>query len=158
MDNYDFFNTFVTAIAGNAAIESWCVTQFGAGTKLNVFADVTSAGLPSASDMPYAIMHTPGVQKHQERREQNYSIAVDLAINKDALASTAYGNLDQPAGVELVLDLAQLVIDAVKASLPANTVMGYSLSADTLGALPEVYAYIDLDFKTELTLGMDPLG
>ena len=158
MDNYDFFNTFVTAITGNAAIEAWCGTNFGAGTKLNVFADVTSAGMPTADDMPYAIIHTPGVQKHQERREQMYSLAVDIAITKDALATVAATNLDQPAGVELILDLASLVVDAVKAALPANTVMGYGLSADTLGALPEVHGYIDFEFTTHVTIAGDPLA
>ncbi len=158
MDNYDFFNTFVAAITGNVAIESWCGTQFGAGTKLNVFADVSSASLPTADDMPYAIVHTPGVQKHQERREQMYSMAVDIAIAKDALATGTATNLDQPAGLELILDLASLVVDAVKAALPANTFMGYSLSADTLGALPEVYAYLDFEFITHVTLAGDPLA
>jgi hypothetical protein len=156
MDNYDFLNTFVTAVAGNAALASWANTQFGLA--VSVFADVTSAGLPAAADMPYAIFHTPGVEKHQERREQRYAIAVDLAIDKNALKTRAESNVDEPAGVELVLDMAQLVIDAVKAALPANTVMGYSLSADTLGALPEVYAYMDFDFTTKITIAGDPLA
>lgn len=156
MDNYDFFSTFVTAIGSSTAIEAWAQAQFG--RTLKVFADVTSAGLPTADDMPYALVHTPGVQKHQERREQQYSMAVDLAITKDALAVLADTGTAQPAGVELILDLASLVVDAVKAALPANTVMGYSLSADTLGALPEVYAYVDLEFTTKVTIAGDPLA
>lgn len=156
MDNYDFFNLFVTAIGQNAAVASWCSAQFGAS--LSVFADVTSAGLPAADNMPYAIVHTPGVEKHQERRAQRYQLSVDLAIDKDALATRAESNVEQPAGVELIMDLAQLVINAVKAALPANTVMGYGLSADTLGSLPEVYAYLDFDFTTTVTIAGDPLG
>jgi hypothetical protein len=156
MDNYDFFNTFATAVAGNAAIGAWASAQFGKALK--VFADVTSADLPDTDDMPYAIFHTPGVDKHQERRQQRYQLSVDIAVNKDALATRAESNVAQPAGVELVLDLAQLVINAVKAALPANTVMGYGLSADTLGALPEVFGYLDFDFTTTVTIAGDPLG
>jgi hypothetical protein len=156
MDNYDFFGTFVSAISGDAAIAAWCGARFG--TALTVFADVESEALPARDDMPYALIHTPGVAKHQERREQIYQIAVDLALDKAALASAAATNLKQPAGIELILGLAQLMIDAVKAALPANTVFGYTLSADTLGALPEVHAYLDLDFTTTVTIAGDPLA
>jgi hypothetical protein len=156
MDNYDFFNTFVTAIAGNAAISSWCNANFGKG--LAVFADVTSGDLPTAADMPYALVHTPSVSKHQDRREQRYGLAVDVGINKDALATRAETNVEQPAGIELILDLGTAVAAAVAAALPANTSMGYELSADTLGALPEVHGYIDFDFITYVTMAGDPLG
>jgi hypothetical protein len=156
MDNYDFLNTFITAIAQNAAIESWAQAQFGAS--LSVFADVTSSELPGSGEMPYALVHTPAVEKHQDRREQRYGISVDIAVNKDALATRAETNVEQPAGIELILDLATLVVSAVKAAIPANTTMGYSLSADTLGALPDVFGYIDFDFTTLVTIAGDPLA
>lgn len=156
MDNYDFFATFVNAIGRGAAIDAWCDANFG--RPLKVFADVESDALPTAADMPYAILHTPGVEKHQERREQRYSMSVDLAIDKNAFASRAETNIAQPAGIEMILDLATLVAAAVKAALPANTVFGYSLAADTLGALPEVYAYMELDFTTTVTIAGDPLA
>lgn len=156
MDNYDFLNTFVSAIAHSAAIDSWCTAQFG--RSLSVFADATSAGLPTPDDAPYALIHTPAVEKHQERSEQRYALSVDLSINKDALAVRAETNIEQPAGIELIMDLSELVVSACKAALPPNTAMGYTLSADTLGALPDVFAYIDLDFVTKVTIAGDPLA
>lgn len=156
MDNYDFLNLFVTGIARDASTSAWCNAFFGRGLK--VLADLEGAALPSAADMPYALIHTPAIDKHQDRREQRYGLAVDLALDKDALSARAEPNIAQPAGVELILDLATLVAAAVKTALPANTTMGYSLSADTLGALPEVYAYMDFDFITIVTIAGDPLA
>lgn len=156
MDNYDFFNTFITAVGRDSAIEAWCKANFGRSP--TVFADVESTALPAAENMPYLIFHTPGIGKHQERREQAYSIAVDLGLDKSALEQRAEPNVKQPSGIQLVLDMATLIVAAVKAALPSNTVFGFNLSADTLGALPEVYGYMDLDFTTQVTIAGDPLA
>lgn len=156
MDNYDFFNTIITAVAQDSSIASWCQANFGRGLK--VFADVESAALPTSDDMPYALFHTPGIEKHQERREQIYAIALDLGVNKDSLEQRSDLDVKQPAGIQLIMDMSTLVVAAIKAALPANTVFGFSLLADTLGALPDVFGYFDLDFTTKVTIAGDPLA
>jgi hypothetical protein len=156
MDAYDFFALFTTAIAQSTAIADWTAANFGRPLKLYV--DVEGGALPQASDMPYAIFHTPGVQRHQERREQIHTIAVDLALDTSARQPRAESNAQEPAGIQLVIDLHTLVVAAVKAALPANTAFGYTLSADTLGALPEVHGYMDFEFTTRVTIAGDPLA
>jgi hypothetical protein len=156
MDAFDFFSLFATAIAQSSAIAAWANAQFGRPLKLYV--DVEGGALPDASDMPYAILHTPGVQRHQERREQAFSVAVDLALDKSAYRQRPETHAAEPSGVELIMDLHTLVVAAVKAALPDNTTFGYAVSADTLGALPEVHAYMDFDFTTRVTLAGDPLA
>ena len=156
MDAYDFFQTFVSAAARDAAIAAWADAHFGRPVK--VFADLESGALPQSSEMPYMIFHSPGVEKHQDVRVQRYSLAVDLAIDKNALQDRAETNVSEPAGVELILDLGTLLAAAVKTALPSNTTFGYMLAADTLGALPEVHGVMDLDFSTIVTIAGDPLA
>lgn len=156
MDLYDFYNTFITAVGQNASIASWSNTHFGKAFK--VFADVTSADLPTIEDAPYCIFEGPGFSRHQERSVQMHSIGIELCLNKDALATRGETNIEQPAGIELVNDLVTLVIAAVKAALPANTVFGVDGAMDTLGALPAVYAYLDFNFETKVTIAGDPLA
>jgi len=156
MDNYDFFSTFVTAVGRNDTLSTWAQVHFG--SKVQVFSDLPAEDPPGADDMPYVILHTPGVAKHQERREQSYTISADLGLNKGVLATRAEDNIEEPAGIELILDFVTIFIEAVEGALPANTSFGYTMQADTLGSLPEVYAFVDLEFIMRITLGGDPLG
>jgi hypothetical protein len=84
--------------------------------------------------------------------------AASFQIGCNLVSSMRASLVEQPAGIELILDLGTAVAAAVAAALPANTSMGYELSADTLGALPEVHGYIDFDFITYVTMAGDPLG
>jgi len=155
MDLYDFYNTFIMAVAGDGDLDAWAKSRFG--VMMSVFADLSSHALPTVDGMPYVIMHTPEAAKHQNRRVNEYGLAVDVAINRDALQLTAYENVELPAGIELILDGVTLIVAAIKGALPANTAFGYSLSADTLGSLPEIYAYLDFTFSETVTIGTDPL-
>jgi len=155
MNLYTFFNTFIAAVAADSTLDDWANSMFGTGIK--VLADLVSDDLPAAADMPYIIFHTPEVSKHQERRANEYVMGVDLALDKDALKIRAEGSITEPAGIELILDFVEKIIDIIAASLPANTVFGYRLAADTLGSLPEVHGYMDLEFSEKITIGTDPM-
>jgi len=154
MDLYDFFSSIITAIAGDSALESWAQSNFG--DSVQVFADISSASPPQAADMPYVIVHSPGAVKNQQRRVREYTLAVDLALSKDALKTRAESNLEEPAGLVL-LDFATLVAAAVASALSGSMSFGYSLAADTLGSLPQVYGYMDFEFSEPVTIGSDPL-
>lgn len=155
MDLYDFYNTFITAVASDSSTDEWALRYFG--KQISVFVDLQSGELPTAAEMPYIIIHTPEAIKDQNRRSNEYLLALDIALDKDSLAIRTENNVEQPAGIELILDLVTLVIAAVKAALPANTTFGYRMSADTLGSLPQIYGYVDLTFTEEITIGTDPL-
>lgn len=153
---YDLFSSVAQALAVNSAIYSWAQQNFGRG--LSVFADLSSAALPGREEMPYAVVHTPVAEKHEGRSEQRFGMAIDLALDKDALSANVATNLAEPAGVKLICELLELVVAAVRGARPENALLGYSISADTLGALPEVRAYLDMDFTVFTTLGEDPLA
>lgn len=153
---YEFFAALGAAVASDAAIGAWAQTHFG--RPLSVFLDVVSGQLPTAEQMPYAVVHTPAVERHEERRERRYGLAVDLALDKQALKTRPEPNAAEPSGLELALELVELVVGAVRRSLPERVAMGFALSADTLGALPEVHAYIDFEFEDLVVLGEDPLA
>jgi hypothetical protein len=155
MDNYDFLNTFPTAVAASTAIGSWATTQFG--KSVTVYIDLEGGALPTKDNMPYVIFHTPGVSKDQEVRDRRYQISADIAINKETFKTRAETTVKEPTGIELVLDFATLIAACVKSALPGNTLFGYNLSADTLGSLPEVFGYIDFTFVEHITLGSDPI-
>ena len=156
MDLYDFYNTFITAVAADNGLHAWCRVKFD--NDLTVLADLQSHALPTVDDMPYVIFHTPEAIKNQERRVNEYTLGVDVGLNKDALAVRAEDSVEQPAGIELILDFVTLLVGVVKDSLPSNTSFGYRLAADTLGSLPKIHGYIDFDFMEKVTIGTDPLA
>lgn len=155
MDLYDFTNTFIQAVARSSALDDWCAAYFGRGAA--VFGNVRSARLPAREDMPYVIFHSPESIKHQERRINEYVLGVDLALNYDELKMRAEANLQETGGLELVLDMAELIETAIEGALPARFVFGRHLTADNLGMLPEVHAYIDYEFQEKITIGTDPM-
>jgi len=156
MDLYDFFNTFVTAAAGDIELQTWGQLQFGAAVR--IFADVESDGLPTAADMPYVLFHSPLGSKRQTGRLNSYGLAADLALTKDALKMRLEDNLAEPAGLELILDMVTLLVEALVEALPENVTLAIDLGADTLGMLPEVHAYLDLTFEETITIGVDPMA
>lgn len=155
MDSYDFLNTFPAAVASSSDIARWSAAQFG--KSVTVYVDLEGGALPTRDDMPYVIFHTPGVNKNQEVRDRRYHISADIAILKDEYKTRVDSTVNEPAGIELVIDFATLIAACVKSALPANTLFGYDLSADTLGSLPEVFGYIDFSFVEHVTMGNDPV-
>ena len=156
MELYPFINTFTSAVAADDSLDAWTMTNFS--KSLTVLVDLQSNALPTSDDMPYAIFQTPGISKDQERRINEYAFGVDLAFTKNALQVRAESNIGEPAGIELVSEFIAMVVDAIEAVVPANFAFGYQVAADTLGSLPEVYAYLDFEFRQTHTIGSNPIG
>lgn len=157
MDLYDFFNTFITAVAADGDSAAWAHTNFG--REIKVYADLDFDAAPeSEADAPYIIFHSPGKRADQQTATIEYIIGAWLVVNRSGAASRGELNLAQPSALELILDFITLIQNAVVAALPAHTYVGFDVDTDTLGMVPEAHGYMDINIKQIILVGQDPLG
>ena len=155
MDNYTFYKTFIDALGQDQDIQAWGKLNFD--SSVSVFADLQTQSPPGEDDMPYILIHTPEVLKGMEERIQEYGVSIDLAITKNALQIRA-DDVEEPSGLELILDFGELVVDCIEDALPDNMVLSYRLRGDTTGSLPDIYGFLEFRFRKYLSIGNDTLG
>ena len=158
MDLYDFFNTFITAVASYGDLATWANTNFARDVK--IYANVDFDNAPDAEkDSPYIVFHSPGQRSNQERQPIEYTLGAWMVINRPGEATRAELNIEQPSALELILDFVTLTQKALVAALPDNNYIGFDVDTDTLGMVPEAHAYMDINIVDRQTsnIGTDPL-
>lgn len=155
MDLYDFFNQIFHAVAQDGTLGNWATTNFGRRHK--VYVDFPVSDPPGADDRPYIIFEEPGIETHQERRENDYFITATLSIDTENLEIVAEDNLTVNGGTQEVLDFISHLKRIVAANLPANFVVGYSAAAGAMETDTEIIAVVDIAFGEKVTIGIDPL-
>jgi hypothetical protein len=155
MDLYDFYNTFFTAAATDAELITWAHINFDRAHK--VLVDFYVDDPPAAADRPYILFHTPGHEKDQTQRINRYYIGTTLVISTNDLTLRAESGLEEPSGMELILDFMTHLQRLIAAACPAHFSVGFSAAADTMVTDTEVVAEMDMAFDEVVTIGTSPL-
>lgn len=157
MNLYTLFNSAVEAAATNSTLTAYATTSYG--REHEVKTNPPPDGLPGESGCPMVIFHSPMKQAGQTRREVVYGFGCAVFIYEPDLAAGTEDNVEESAGTEILLTMAQYVKDAVRGVIPANWTMSYSLESDTVGLFPLLMCEVGFEFVEEKTIGSgDPLA
>ena len=157
MDLYDFYKTIVTGVAQDSDLDTWANAQFS--SSVNVFAGMPSDDFPDMEDdVPFVLFGEPSRSCSQNRRTIQYSCGAWMGLSVSGDKTGNPDNLDEPAGVEQILDGMRLVRLAVVASLPDGvTLDGFEEHADVNAAGSEVHGDMGFTFSHVMTIGMNPM-
>jgi hypothetical protein len=156
MDLYEFLNTFVSAVAADSTLAAWAVDNLGAAPQIYVGLENDDFPEPNATSGPVVIFGMPERSNNQARREVEYAFELWLSLYKTGTKSRADG-VNEPAGVELVNDLLELVKTTIKTAAPDLFDLGFENDA-LFGQGPEFDAVYQVSFTAPVLIGQDPLA
>jgi len=154
MNLHDFFDGVVASVAGDATLAAWANSHFGTG--VSVFMEIPSESFPDYdNDAPFVVIGSPWRRANQERRTVEYGAEAWLGIETSTYATRADG-ATEPAGVELIIDMIEMVKNAIAAGLPEGVTMALEEYTDSLAAHDYCEGFMVMDFTRQLTIGEEP--
>lgn len=155
MDLFEFSNTFVKALAADSELQAWGQVNFG--KSVEIFADFSNDALPTADDMPYVLVLSPGTERGQQQSIQRYALEFWAAFDRSGVITRAEPNVTEPNGLQLICQLLERLIVVIEENQPDRFAVAYSVGTDTIGMHPEVHGLIECKFTYQTVLGENPI-
>lgn len=145
----DIMDLFATTLAGTAALDAWCQTNFTKDAAIFVGFDVREP--PGKAHAPFIVIQPGAAMEGDEVGMYQYNISVDWGVVVETTTTT--GQVKEVDGLAKVDEMGRIILDAIRSASSNVVLSSWTYTVEPVEFFPMILAGLDLTLNVPHLIG-----